>query len=162
MSASIPAGLLVAGAVLAAARRPVVGGLATAAVLGSVAVGTVRALEPDARRPDYRSVARHLDRVAAPGAPVLELSIFVGPPAHELGTYFERPHEYFTSGRRLDAAWGLGRRAGRFYVVVLEGGEQAFMRLLQMDKHGFRLVQRQAWPGLHPVVLRTYVPAPRG
>jgi mannosyltransferase len=160
MSASIPAGLLVAGAVLAAARRPVVVGLATLAVLGGVAVGTVRMLEPDGRRPDYRSIARQLDRVAAPGAPVVELSIFVGPPAHELGYFFDRPHEYFATGRALDPAWEMGRRAGGFYVVVPEGGERAFMRLLQMEKHGFRLTQRQEWRGLAPLVLRTYVPAP--
>jgi mannosyltransferase len=161
MSASIPAGLLVVGAVLAAARRPIVVGLATVAVVGGVAVGTVRVLEPDGRRPDYRSVARELDRVAASGAPVLELSIFVGPPAHQLGYFFKRPHEYFATGRPRDPAWGLGRRAGRLYVVVPEPGERALVRLLQMNEHGFRLVQRREWRGLFPVVLRTYAPAPR-
>jgi hypothetical protein len=158
MSASIPAGLLVVGGVLAAARPPVVAGLATLAVLGGVAVGTVRMLEPDGRRPDYRSIARQLDRVAPPGAPVLELSIFVGPPAHELGYFFRRRHEYFATGRALDPAWGMGRRAGRFYIVVPEGGERAFMRLLQMEEHGFRLVQRREWRGLAPLALRTYAP----
>jgi hypothetical protein len=158
LSASIPAGLLVAGALLAAARPPVVAGLATAAVIGGVAVGTVRMLEPDGRRPDYRSIAQELDRVAPPGAPVLELSIFVGPPAHELGYYFERPHAYYATGSRLDAAWEQGRRAGRFYVAVPEGGEQAFTRLLQVEKHGLHLVRRQVWPGLAPLVLLTYAP----
>jgi 4-amino-4-deoxy-L-arabinose transferase-like glycosyltransferase len=160
LSASIPAGLLVVGAVLVAARRPMVVAAATLAVLGGVAVGTLRALEPDGRRPDYRSIARELDRVAAPSAPVLELSIFVGPPAHELGYFFKRSHEYFATGRPLDSAWRLGRRAGRFYVVVPEGAEGVFMRLLQMDQHGFRLVERREWRGLHRLVLRTYAPAP--
>ena len=158
MSASVPAGLLVVGAVLVGARRPMVVGLATLAVIGGVAIGTVRMLEPDARRPDYRSVAEQLDREAPPAAPVLELSIFVGPPGHELGAFFQRPHEYFASGQRVDPAWGLGRRAGRFYVVLLERGEATFLRLVQIEKHGFRLVRRQVWPGLHRVVLRTYEP----
>jgi hypothetical protein len=158
LSASIPAGVLVIGALIAAARAPLVIALTTLAVLGGVAVGTVRMLEPDGRRPDYRSSARELDRVAPPGAPVLELSIFVGPPAHELGYFFKRPHEYFATGRPLDAAWGMGRRAGRFYVVVPKGGEQAFLRLLEMEKHGFRLVERREWRGLAPIVLRTYAP----
>jgi mannosyltransferase len=158
-SASVPAGLLAIGALLVAPRSPLVVAIATVAVVAGVGVGTVRTLEPDGRRPEYRAAAQQLDRVAPPGAPVIELSLFTGPPSRGLGYYFERPHEYFADRRPLGEAYDLGRRAGRLYVFLPEGGIAGFLPALELEERGFEQVDRREWPGTARMVLLTYAPA---
>lgn len=156
LSPSVPAGALAIGALLVAPRRPLAVGAATLAVLGGVAAGTVRALGPDGRRPAYRAIAAHLDRVAPAAAPVVELSLFTGPPSRHLGYLFEQPHAFFADRRSLLPAYALGHLTGRFHIVGAPSGVRAFADLLAMEQHGFRLVGRRAWPGVVPLVLLTY------
>jgi hypothetical protein len=159
MSASLPAGLLVIGALVTAPRRRSLAAIAVLAVVGGVAIGTVRELGPRGRRPDYRAAAHLLDRIAPPAAPVAELSLYHGPPGRALSVYFTRPHPYFAAGRRLQPMFAMGRRAGHLYLVMPEDGERSWLALLQMPQHGFRLAQRRVWPGIIGLVLRTYVPS---
>jgi mannosyltransferase len=159
-SASVPAGLLAIGALLAAPRRPGVAAAVTALVFAGVLAGTVRTLEPDGRRPEYRAAAKRLDRMAPPGAPVIELSLFGGPPARGLSYYLERPHEYFDDRRPVDPdAYELGREAGRLYVFLPEGGIPGFLPALELEERGFEQVDRRSWPGAARMVLLTYAPA---
>jgi 4-amino-4-deoxy-L-arabinose transferase-like glycosyltransferase len=158
LSPSVPYGALVGGALLAAPRPRLVAALASLAVLGGVAVGTVRTLEPGGGRPDYRAAARELDRIAAPEAPVVELGIFTGPPGRELSYNFERPHEYFAVGEDVEPALELARENGRLYLVVPETALGGFLALLDLEQQGFRLVDRRDWPGFVGLVLLAYEP----
>ena len=154
-SASIPAGTLLIGAVLAAPRRAAVAAACTAAVIGGVAVGTIEMLRPEGARPNYRAAAQELDRIAAPDEPIHELTIFHGPPARNLGYFLERPHEYFPAGRDLAEAFRLGHRSGRFHVVGPTPGF-VILPLLGMEKRGFRLVGEREWEGFVPMKRQTY------
>jgi hypothetical protein len=159
MSASIPAALLATGAVVAAARRRRVVAVAAAIVLSGFAIGAIRAVGPDARRPDFRAAAHELDRVARPRDPVVELTIFKGPPAEELGFSFRRPHDYFTSSRPIEPAFARGRRGGRLFIVIIKEAE-AYLQLFGLRQRGFDLIARHSYPGFQHVEVLTY--APRG
>lgn len=157
MSASIPATVLAAGTVLASARRPIAVGFACAAVLGGFVIGAIRTVEPGGGRPDFRAAAHELDRVAQPRDPVIELTIFKGPPAEELGFSFRRPHDYFASGRPLDPAFARGRRGGHLFVVIVKEAE-AYLQLFGVPQRGFELVSKHVFPGFQRVMVLTYVP----
>ena len=160
-SASVPAAVIAAGALLAASRRAAVVAVATVLVVAGVAAGTVRSLGPDGDRPNYRAVAEELDRIAPPGAPVVELSIYVGPPGRHLPYFFEREHPYYGEQSSKTPVYGQGRRAGRVYVVVPRGGEAGFVPFLELEQRGFERIARREWPATEPLVLLTYAPAGR-
>ena len=156
LSASVPAGALVIGALLMASRRPVVGVACTALVIGGVAVGTGKMLRNEGARPDYRAAAQDIDRIARPGEPVLELTIFAGPPSRNLAYFLERGHAYFGGGDSLDAAFPAGHRTGRFHIVGATTGFASFLPLLDMEGRGFRLVDERTWDGIVPLRRQTY------
>lgn len=160
MSASIPTTALAAGAILAAARRPVAVAITSAAVFAGFVIGAVRTVGPDAQRPDFRAAAHELDRVARPQDPVVELTIFKGPPAEELGFSFRRPHYYFTSSRPIEPAFARGRRGGRLFIVIVKEAE-AYLQLFALRRRGFDLVSRHVYPGFQHVMVLTYVPRSR-
>jgi uncharacterized membrane protein len=159
LSASVPYAMLAIGALLTAPRRLLVVGLTAVAVLGGVAAGTVQALDPDARRPDYRAAARHLDRIAAPQEPVVELNIFRGPPGRNLGYYFGAPHVYYWTGQPVDGAFAAARDAGRVHLLIPEGAVDIFLELLGMEERGFELAGREVFSGSSRLVLLTYEPS---
>jgi hypothetical protein len=158
LSASVPAALLGTGAVIAAARWRSLVAVTSACVLIGVGIGSVRSLGDDAQRPDFRAIAHELDRAARSGDPVLELTIFSGAPSHQLGYWFERPHDYYTTGRSIVPAFAAARRTGHFFVATI-GTHNPLLSLLAMDRHGFRLVRTQTFPSFQPLALLTYVPA---
>ena len=157
-SASVPAGCLLIGALLAAPRHTAVVAACTAAVVGGIAVGTVEMLRPEGARPDYRAAAQDLDRIAAPGEPILELAIFEGPPSRNLSYFFERRHAYFPGGVSIEPAFRRGQASGRFHIVGPATGFAGFVPLLGMEKRGFRLVEEREWEGIVPVRRQTYEP----
>jgi hypothetical protein len=160
MSASVPAAVLATGAVVAAARRPVTLAVACAAVLAGFVIGAVRTVEPESRRPDFRAAAHELDHVARPGDPVIELTIFKGPPAEELGFSFRRRHDYFPSSRPLEPAFARGQSAGRLFIVIVKEAE-GYLQFFGLRQRGFDLIARRSYPGFQHVMLLTYAPRER-
>jgi hypothetical protein len=160
LTPSIPAAVLLAGALLAAVRRPLAVAAATAAVLGGLSLGTVHMLQEDYGRAAFRDVARDLDRTVRPGAPIIELSYAQGPLARQLGFYFREAHEYFPTRSSLDPAYGMGRRSGEFVVVVPSEGADEFMPWLGLREQGFRLASVERYPGVPELMVRRYVPTP--
>jgi hypothetical protein len=158
LSPSIPAAVLLAGALLAAIRRPVAVAAATAAVLAGLSLGTVQMLQESYRRAPYREVARDLDRTVRPEAPIVELSIGLGPLARQLGFYFREPHEYFPTRSSLDPAYRMGRRSGEFVVVVPSVGVSGFLPWLGLREQGFRLASVERYRGAPELMVRKYVP----
>ena len=155
-SASVPAGTLVIGAVLAAPPRTAVVAACTAAVVAGVAVGTIQTLRPEGARPNYRAAAHDLDRVAAPDEPIVELTLFFGPPSRNLAYYFDRPHAYLPKGTPLDRAFTLGRRSGRLHIAGPAAGFTQLLPLFGVEKQGFRLVDEREWQGFAPIRRQTY------
>lgn len=158
LSASLPAAALATGMLLSATRRPLIVSAAAGALLVGLGIGAIRAVQEDSRRPAYRDIAHELDRVARPEDPVVELSIFTGPPSRQLSYYFRRSHRYFPSRRSLDPAYALGRRSGRIFVVIPTSGLKSYLPFLGMREHGFRLAKRRLYPGVPDLALLTYVP----
>lgn len=156
LSASVPAGTLVIGALLAAPRRGAIVAACTAAVVVGVAVGTMETLRPDSERPNYRAAAHELDRIAAPGEPIIELSTFVGPPSRNLSYFLERPHEYFRYGTPLADVYEQGHRSGRLHVVGLAPSFAQLLPLFGVERQGFRLVDEREWDGFARVKRQTY------
>lgn len=156
LSASVPAFAVLVGACLGSLP-----GLArvtaTAAVLVGVVVGTVRTLEPETQRARFDTLAREVDRRAAPGVPVAEPSFWYGAPSRQLGFYFERPHDYFPNSRPFPDALTEGRRAGELFVVF-QGNDVSDLERLFMAKKGFIEKDRQRHPGTPPLTLIRYVP----
>lgn len=147
MSVSIPAGALLAGAVVVTAPRPLalLAGVATMLVL---AYGALKLLDPEWQRPNTRAAAHYVDDRAAPGDPVVQVPGYLlfatagpaaetllveTPLAHDIDRYFERPHRLvgLEGFRRrppdtVEAvasprAWEEGRRAGRVFVLGVNG-----------------------------------------
>jgi uncharacterized membrane protein len=77
--ASVPAGALVLGALLAALPRPI-RVIAIVALLGTLVFGTIEAARPEWKRPPARAIAAYLDRSAAARDPVAFVST-LGQPA---------------------------------------------------------------------------------
>ena len=95
LSASIPAAMLVLGALLA--TLPGVARIvAVAAVLATLAVGTIRSFSADYVREPYRAMAAYLDRHARPHDRVIAFS-FIGQPA--IAAMIHRPHPVLPPNR---------------------------------------------------------------
>jgi mannosyltransferase len=88
LSASLPAGAVLAGAVLAAPPRPLAV-LVTAVTIAVLAIATITALEPRYERGPFRALAAYLDRTARPQDPVI-YDTLVGPAV--LDEQYRRPH----------------------------------------------------------------------
>ena len=158
LSSSVPAAAVLVGALLAAVRSRAVGVVGITLVAAGLVLGAIRTVGPELERADYRSAAQYLDRDAAPGDPVVELSIARGPVARQLSYYMKRRHEYFTSERPLSEALPLGRRSGQLFLVA-PANAGALVRLVGLEKQGFRRVGKRTFGGQTPVVVIRYVPA---
>ncbi len=72
LTASWPGLALAAGALVTSAGRPL-RILATGLLIGGFAIGAVKLLDSSHQRPDYGAAVSFIDRVGAPGDPVVEL-----------------------------------------------------------------------------------------
>jgi hypothetical protein len=164
LAVSWPGVALTLAALLVAGRRPLAIA-ATGLVLGAFAIGAVKILGPDFRRPDYDAVASYIDRAATPRDAVADrasISPAGVPPA--LAVAFGEPHRIFYPGRAdvrydpfriVEFPEPLGetvRRAaeaasgGRLYLVLAAGFPQAD-ELLAAVPEGFREVERRSYRG---------------
>ncbi len=154
--ASVPAAALVLGGVLAATPRrliiPVV-----AITLLVLTLGTIRAVSPTYARPQYRTVAAYLDRVATPGDPVVMFtSVFNLDEA--IPAQFHGRHLVIQGEPKR---WPAIPHGGAVYVVVDDGA----LRLLHLQDpppRTYKLIARRQYDGLVQFTLATYGAAPGG
>jgi hypothetical protein len=154
LSASLPAAIVLVAA-LVAARRVLP---AATIVLAVLALGAVKTLDRDHRRPDSRAIAHWIDRTARPGEPVILLSLGTPDQAASrfLSRYYERPHPEGFVGFGDDAIWRDAAERGRRVFVVTPLGDL-------LDRYHapapFRPTQERSVPGWLPMVARVYEPA---
>ena len=156
--ASLPAALLVAGAVLA--RRGAPGLIACALALGVFASATVRE-STRLVRPPYDELAAFVDREADPGDPIVEHQVIVapGPLRLHLAVWLERPHErhVMASDPGAGDAWDAGLRTGSVFVVAPVGGLPGAELPPDADPR-FEPAARRVAEGLFDLQVVEYVP----
>jgi hypothetical protein len=176
LAASWPAfALCVAAFAVGAGRR--LGVVAAAFVIGGFAIGAVKMLQDDFRRPDFRSVAAFVDRSAAPGDVVVDGANLspAGIPT-PLDATTERPHPrfYLNVGRVqynpfriLSAAPPAGQVAreaakaagGKRLYVVLAEGSPTWPEVLGALAPDYRPAETRSYPGIVTLVVRVFEPA---
>jgi uncharacterized membrane protein len=123
VSASFPAAALLIGGLITSvpARLRVVSAVAVALVLITVAVAAARTLDPDYRRPDYRSVARFIESHGEPSDVVLMIppSGPDNPLSRGLEPQLDDPDRVRFTGPLSDLDWMEGRNGRVFYVIPL-------------------------------------------
>jgi uncharacterized membrane protein len=146
---SAPAVLLVLGSLLVAMPRGP-RALAVPVVLGVLVFGMIRGLSPSWVRPPFRTVARHLDRVAKPRDPVL-LFTWSSVLDRSIPIYLKRPH---TVIRGVPKRWPR-RPAGTLAFVVVD--QSQIHRLNRaLAPPNYVLVARRLYTGALPLTLFTY------
>jgi 4-amino-4-deoxy-L-arabinose transferase-like glycosyltransferase len=170
LAASWPAFALCLAAFLVAGG-PRLGPLAAALAIAAFAIGAVKLLGPDFRRPDFQGVAAAIDRAAAPADVVVDGAPFspAGVPG-ALDAALERPHERFYLGRdevEYDPFRILAPAPPTEDVieraVAAAGGRRLFMAFTRgsplIDEAvaalppGYRRADERTYPGLVPLVL---------
>lgn len=150
LAASLPAAVVCLAGLIAASRLVVPAG---AVALGVVLAGTYAGLDRDHRRPDFEAVARHIDRRAAPGDPVLVVSL--APPeaagSRFVSRNFTRPHPQYFQSFDHEKAWATGRRV---FLVANHA-------IPVTPPAGFRAVDRLVVAGWTQTEVVTYAP-PKG
>jgi hypothetical protein len=153
LSASLPAAIVLVGALLATARAAAMAGV----VLAVLALGAIRTLDRDHRRPDSRAIAHWIDRTARPGEPVILLSLGTPDQAASrfLSRYYERPHPEGFVGFGDEAIWRRAAAQHRRVFVVTPLGDL-------LDRYRapapFTPGQERSVPGWLPMVARIYEP----
>jgi mannosyltransferase len=163
LSVGVPYALLLLGWAVASVRprrlAAALGGLA----LVAVAIGTVKALDPDVQRPDGRANARWLDANVPPGAPIVDAQPWESsPPGKGTRTYLTGEHRLYGL-RELPAARAEALRTGRplFISTYRPDHLQDIVRPVVLPRDfgaAFRLVRKHTSRGLLPIVVREYVP----
>jgi hypothetical protein len=173
LAASWPYVALTLGAVLASPGprlRIATIGLAVVAF----AIGAVRILGPDFRRPQYRAIASYVDRTASPRDVVVD-----GPTISPAGVptpfdvAFARPHRRFELGKanvRYNPFRILGapppipdvvRQASaaaaghRLYLILLDGNPTEKLALDAVPP-GFRQLQHRVYAGVNPLAVYVF------
>jgi mannosyltransferase len=173
LAASWPAFALCLAAFLVAAG-PRLGPAAAALAIGAFAIGAVKLLGPDFRRPDFQAVAAFIDRSAAPGDVVVDGAPFspAGVPA-ALDAAFERQHRRFYLGRdevrydpfrilapapRTDAviARAVAAADGRRLFMAFVGRSPLMAEAVAALPAGYRRVEERTYEGLVPVVVLVF------
>lgn len=165
MSVLVPYGVLAVAAVLMALRpRPLAIGT-SAALLVAVAIGAVAVLQPDQRKPDTRAAAAYIERIAPPGAVLINGSFLFapnGPPSKAVLTYLHRPFTYapadpsdrssyvYFPGTQIPQGYETARRQHRPIVLLTPGGKRVldFLNLPAIYQPYFRLAGQQLTRGL--------------
>ena len=150
LSASLPAGALLAGGLLAAPPRRVAVGT-TLVVLAILILASATALQPAYRRGPFRAIAAYLDRVAGPEDPVLYASV---PGPLVLNEMYHHPHRVVAGPTLKAHPPAAGHRA----YLVLDDSLARFVHSTQPRLPGLRFVARTHFDGLFPTSVLTYVP----
>jgi mannosyltransferase len=173
LAASWPAFILCVSAVLVAAG-PVLSVVAPVLVIGGFAVGAVKMLQPDYRRPDYLAAAAYMDRAARPGDVVVDgasfspaglpraLDVAFGnprPPVLHLGEGVVRYNPFRILALAPPTAVVVRR------ATAAARGHRIFLALLRPSdfedanadlRARYRLVAQREFPGIRPVRVLTY------
>jgi hypothetical protein len=148
LSASIPAAMLVIGALLAAlpgtARI-----VAVTAVLATLAAGTIKSFGTDYVREPYRAMAAYVDRHARPQDSVLAFS-FIGQPA--IAAMLHKPRPVLQATFKTYAAVRPGAKA----YLFLDETVQQRLNLGTPHFPGLTLIGRKHYRGSLPTVLLIY------
>ncbi len=139
LSASMPAGALVIGALLVALPEPltILSAVLIAVVLGA---GTLRSFEPAYARGPFRTIASYLDRSAGPRDPVSVISLVGNPAVHE---EVSRHHLFVTT---LSQLWSATPVRARAYLVLDD--DFALIEHVGTPRHpGFVLLSRKHYSG---------------
>jgi len=157
-SASFPALVLVAGAVLTRPRLRVAVTLSALAI-ASLAVGTVKILTPDYRRPAGPDVAAYIDAHARPADPVYDGHASSGfPPHRAVQIYLKRRHSLFSTSE-IAQMWATGRRTRSNVFIVVPAESAAPLDRPGFVPAGYRLVARHDYPGAFlRLEVREYAP----
>ena len=153
LSASLPAALLMFGALLTAlpGRALMIG---AGIVLATLAGGTLRSFRPDYRREPYREMAAYLDRVATPTEPVI-MDTLIGGPA--IAAQAHKPHRFVS--QPTAATWSEAAPGAHVYVVLDDRLAQLLgISRLDGPAHpaGFAVVARRHYRGSLPTDVLTY------
>jgi hypothetical protein len=148
LSASMPAAALVLAALLAAWPGRLAA-VSTAAVLATLAFGTVRSFEPAYARGPYRAIASYLDRAAAPDDRIFVLSLIGSMAIPEQAT---RTHRFTQSLAQLWRETAPGAAA----FFVLDDAADTILHLGTPHHRGFRLVARRHYAGASATDVVTY------
>jgi hypothetical protein len=152
--ASLPAAMLVIGWLVSSMRQAAP--VAAAVLLGALAVGTIKTLDDDFRRPPFRDAARFIDARAAPRDPVIQFA----PPgtvlSRQLSIYFEAPHDVFSATFTDDRAWRRGAAGRRVFLVVPQAGLLSGIPRRSGPGKRFPLRDHRIYPGWTPVGVFEY------
>ncbi len=182
LAVSWPWFALTFAAVLAAAG-PRLRLLATALVVASFAFGAAKMLAPRFQRPDYRALARFVERTASPGDVVIEGKILSPGPLSGLDAALDGPFRVFRAGQPqerdhpfavFDPVLPLaevGRQAARaaqgrriFVVATKETVDLLGHQVGDGWLDRYRRVEVVSWPGIIRLAVGVYArrPSPRG
>lgn len=148
--ASVPAALIVLGAIIAALPRPA-WMVASAVVFGVLLSGTIRALGPEYARPPYRAVAGYLNRVAGPRNPIIIYPSLLYLNDDVLVSL--RGRHWVING--MPSRWPRIPSEARLYVIVDDALDHA-LKVGYPHKPGFTLVGRRSYRGLSRFTVLTY------
>jgi hypothetical protein len=120
-SASLPAALLLIGWLVVNMRRLPALAVVTF-MFGALAVGTVKTLDDDFRRPPYKEAAHFIDAHAQAEDPVIQFFQPNTIVARHMSIYFRSPHDLFAAAIDDQGAWKRGAKGARVFVVVPQTG----------------------------------------
>ena len=164
LSVAVPYALLLIGWLLTRPPQALAIALSVAA-LAALAVGTVKAQDPDNQPPDGRGAARFIDAHAPPNAAYVDSEIvaFDQPNARAIRNYLERPHRVYP-GSALPAVWQAQARARA--PVFISFSLPSFAKSLKQRcgpppppyTAKFRVVAEHTARGYVPIVVCGYAP----
>jgi hypothetical protein len=154
LSVAVPYALLLFGALLTSVRPRWAAAALSVAALAAVAVGTVKMLTPDYRRPDSRAAARYIDAKAPPEAVLADVG---GPQSVRLYLAGRRPITMFPAVP--PSAWARAARAGS--PVFISSMQTPVLLFVPPARYApnYRLVASRSWPGApYPITVREFAP----
>jgi mannosyltransferase len=147
---SAPAAALVLGALTAATALPTRAAI-VAAILAVLVFGSIRAVSTSYARPQFRTAAEYLDRVAGPADPVLIYPSFLNLD-QAIVVQMRRPHRLvdYVRGR-----WPSPPHGGVVYAIIDDVIDRTF-KIGVPHPPGVELVVHRHYPGLVPFSLLGY------
>jgi hypothetical protein len=138
--------IVIASALMSLGRRVSIA--AAGLALAAFGLAAIRSLDVDYQRPDYRQVARFIDKTAGPGDPVITQD----PSAWRI--YSDKKPKVFEGDRDEDEAW-KSAAAGKS-VFVVRGQLESGLPLLGGPRGRVALREARRYRGLVPLAVGRY------
>lgn len=148
LSASIPAEALLLGMLLSKLPRRWTA-VTAVVVLVTLVAGTIKSFSSDYVREPFRQMASDLDRLAAPGDPVLMGSLIAQP---AIAAQSQRPLRFV---KVTLSSWRLTPRGGLAFLVLAQDLRQR-IGLGTLTPAGLKLVSIRHYPGSQPTDILIY------